>query len=230
MSAPPKDQKPDAFLEEMIEIVSSAASANVLLDRSYYGEQLWSQIYNRTPMINEEGIEILREIEDSVGVERILMMDSNVEAHWQRCVDNQEPLTKTQFVKARALYSAMADKYNFTRMSLDKFLGQTLPKSEPKATEPKVEEQPIAVAAGQSKMTKEQLKLERANAINTVLSKRLIKPKGELYDELESSVRAFLNNELARIFGTTTNTKDFNNDEVEILKLFCQRLRNKEKT
>jgi hypothetical protein len=77
-------------------------------------------------------------------------------------------------------------------------------------------------------LTKEQLKLERANVINDVLSKRILKAKGPMYDELERSVRHFLNGELGKIFGNAAPTSGFSNEEVELLKFFCERLKSKE--
>src|ERR1035437_8949175 len=102
MSAPPKGQTSDLFLEEMMELIHNAASRDIFLDRSYYGEAcIWPKIYGRESLIDEQGLEVLRELEDSIGTQRILMHDPNSEAHWQRCVENNEPLTKVQFVKAR---------------------------------------------------------------------------------------------------------------------------------
>jgi len=242
-SAPPKGQTADNFLEEMMELVTSAATKDIFLDRSYYGEAcIWPKVYNRESLLPEENIEILQEIENSVGVKRILMCDPNSEAHWQRCVDNHEPLTKAQFIKARTLYSTMADKYGFERKTLKDFPDAVQPLPQP-ITPPKQ----ATVAAAQdgtnsttSKTednknqlgkTHEQLKLEKANAINEVLSKRLIKGKGQIYDELERSVRHFLNGELGKIFGNTANiskTPGFNDEEVDLLKFFCKHLKDKE--
>ncbi len=238
MSAPPKGQTADLFLEEMIELVSMAAHKDLVLDRSYYGEAcIWPKIYGREPLLDEQGLEVLRELEDTVGTVRILMHDPNSEAHWQRCVDNKEPLTKSQFVKARSLYSSMADKYGFDRKTLKDFPDavQPLPnaikepavsasssetspsKNPPKETGP---EQPLK--------SKEQMKLEKANIINEVLDKRIIKGKGPMYDEVERNVRHFLNTELGKILGTATATPGLSNEEIELLKFFCKRLKDKE--
>jgi hypothetical protein len=236
MSAPPKGQTADLFLEEMMELVHSAASRDIFLDRSYYGEALiWPKIYGREPLIDEQGLEVLRELEDSVGTMRILMHDPNNEAHWQRCVDNNEPLTKAQFVKARSLYSSLADKYEFERKTLKDFpdADQPLPQTDAQAksvqhgsseaASPSVP----AKTAGNNK-TKEQLKLERANIINEVLEKRIIKGKGPMYDDVERSVRTFLNMELGKILGTSTATPGLSSEEIELLKFFCKRLKDKE--
>lgn len=245
-SAPPKGQTADNFLEEMMELVSSAANKDILLDRSYYGEAcIWPKIYNRESLLPEENIEILREIEVTVGVKRILMYDPNSEAHWQRCVDNKEPLTKTQFIKARTLYSTMADTYEFERKTIKDFpeAVQPLPTAihikDAKLTAESVQPTDATStspcnnsksAVTELAKTNEQIKLEKANVINEVLSKRLIKDKGPMYDEIERGIRHFLNGELGKIFGKTEPLKNqpFDNEEVELLKFFCKRLKNKE--
>ena len=247
MSAPDKAMmQPDyigpSYLDMMVEMLTSMGGRDVVLDRSHYGELIWPQVYGRKPLLNEDDMEILREIESNMDVKRILMFDPNSEAHWQRCVDNNEPLTKVQFVKARSLYSGMADKYDFERKILKDFPGaeQPLPalnkaqSAKPNTTpDTSAEANSSAQEAGNNKSntlvkSKEQLKLERANIINEVLEKRIIKGKGAMYDDVERSVRHFLNTELGKILGTTTATPGLSNEEIELLKFFCKRLKDKE--
>jgi len=243
MSAPPKGQTADLFLEDMIEIISSAAHKDVFLDRSYYGEiAVWPQIYGRQSLLDEQGLEVLRELEETVGTVRILMHDPNSEAHWQRCVDNKEPLTKSQFVKARSLFSGMADKYGFERKTLKDYpdAEQPLPaQNKDKSVKPNSTSDANTSSDSPAKevgsdrsniisKSKEQLKLERANIINEVLDKRIIRGKGPMYDDVERSVRHFLNMELGKILGTTTSTPGLSNEEIELLKFFCKRLKDKE--
>jgi hypothetical protein len=246
MSAPDKEMsKPGyegpSYLEQMVEMLGAFSGHNIVLDRSHYGELIWPQVYGRAPLLSDEDIEYLREIEAHLDVTRILMHDPNNEAHWQRCVENNEPLTKPQFVKARSLFSSMADKYGFERKTLRDFpdAEQPLPVSQPKApvqvpvdaTRSERENGSVSapVTPGSNK-TKEQLKLERANIINEVLEKRIIKGKGPVYDEVERSVRHFLNTELGKILGTPApaNASGFSTDEIEILKFFCKTLKDKE--
>lgn len=226
------------YLEQMVEMLTSFSGHNVVLDRSAYGELIWPQVYNRAPLLSSEDIEYLREIEVNLDTNRILMHDPNNEAHWQRCVDNNEPLTKPQFVKARSLFSSMADKYDFERKTLKDFPDavQPLPPSDSK----KLDQQPADLESSNSApqvksgvsgthKTKEQLKLERANIINEVLDKRIIKGKGPMYDDVERSVRHFLNTELGKILGSSSPAiSGFSNEEVELLKFFCQKLKDKE--
>ncbi|CAM6003902.1 unnamed protein product [Sphagnum balticum] len=180
MSAPPKGYSSDQYIGEMVDMLTSFSGRDVVLDRSHYGELIWPKIYGRDPLLTDDDMEMLREIEDQLGVTRVLMHDPDSKAHWQRCVDNKEPLTQTQFVKARALYSAMADKYGFDRKTLKDFpdAEQPLPanikaqsKSTSISTDTSAEASSPAKEAGDSKSntlskSKEQLKLERANIIN----------------------------------------------------------------
>lgn len=237
MSAPPKGTSNSTYMGEMIDMLTSFAGRDVVLDRSHYGELIWPAVYGRESLLTEEDIEALREIEDSLDVERILMHDPNVDAHWKRCVDNKEPLTKIQFVKARNLYYSMADKYAFSRKTLSDFpeasqlaAQVSASKSTPTNTESLPSNgQAASTAAVSDSRTPQQIKLDRANAINEVLAKRIIRGKGAVYDELERSVRGFLNTELGKLFGgSSQTTNSFSPDEVQLLKFFCERLKEKE--
>ena len=248
MSAPDKAMSQPGYvgpnyLDQMVELLTSISGRDIVLDRSHYGELIWPQVYNRPALLTDEDMEYLREIENNMDPVRILMHDPNNEAHWQRCVDNKEPLTKAQFVKARSLYSTLADKYGFDRKTLKDFPDavQPLPPTSDRsrsAADDKESQRQVADAAqsstsdkanvGEIGKTKEQLKLERANIINEVLSKRIIKGKGSMYDDVERSVRHFLNTELGKILGTAAPAHNFSNEEIELLKFFCKRLKDKE--
>lgn len=237
LSAPPKGTTPDQYLDEMVNLISSAAHTDIVLDRSHYGELVWSSIYNRNPLLSEEDISILQEIEGSVGTTRVIMHDPNIEAHWQRCVDNNEPLTKAQFMKARALYHGLAKKYNFELLTLPEFL-QKINKNEP--TEPvsinSSTETVVSVTTDLNKLSKSTStdlrspkmdKLDRANAIKEVLSKPILKHKNPYFELLESDIRVFLEGELNKIFGISSSDS-LSNEEILLLKLFCKRLKQKE--
>lgn len=227
-SAPAKGMTADLFLEEQMQLISAAAHKDIVLDRSYYGELVWPQVYGREPLLSEESLEVLRELEQSVGTQRILMHDPNVEAHWKRCVDNKEPLTKPQFVKARTLFSSMAEKYGFERKTLLDYPEIPLVAQEPKVKEVvTAAEKPVAAP----KLTNEQQKLETANAINEVLGKRIVKQKGLIYDKIEINLRTFLNTELGKILGTKMEnpTGQFSTEEVELLRFFCKKLKENQK-
>lgn len=236
MSAPAKGTIADAYMGEMIDMLTGFAGHDVVLDRSHYGELVWPHVYGRPPLLTDDDMEALREIEDSLDVTRILMHDPNVEAHWKRCVDNKEPMTKPQFIKARKLYSELADKYGFSKKTLKDFpeasqlAAQVAAVSSPAPHSAEVQVDGSA-ASGPSvsdSRTPQQIKLDRANAINEVLAKRIIRGKGSVYDELERSIRGYLNTELGKLFGAQQNKTEFSTEEVELLKFFCQRLKSKE--
>ena len=242
MSAPPKEQTEDDFLQEMVDILSKAATKDVILDRSFWGEIVWSQVYGRKSKLSPEGIEILQEIEESVGTKRILMHDNNVEAHWQRCVDNKEPMTKVQFVKAKSLFSQLAQTYGFELITLPQFLKQYPDAAEFNKPQEKKEESvgesvqltqstptpaPVIVQDGK---TAEQLKLEKANAINDILSKRILKNRSPIFDDLENEIRSFLNSKLANIFGQGSNSESLTADEIKFYKLMFKKAKEKGET
>lgn len=230
-SAPPKGMTADMFLEEQMQLVSSAAHKDIILDRSYYGELVWPQVYGRESLLSEENLEVLRELEESVGTTRILMHDPSVEAHWKRCVENNEPMNKQQFVRARALFSTVAEKYGFSRKTLQDF--PEIPIVPQEAKSKPVVDAPVATSTAPiaPRLTKEQMKLETANAINEVLSKRIVKNKGPIFDSIEINLRTYLNAELGKILGTKTETVvgQFSNEEVEMLRFFCKTMKDKQK-
>jgi thymidylate kinase len=230
LSAPPKGTTSDQYLEEMVNLISSAAHTDLVLDRSHYGELIWSSVYGRTPLLSEDDIAILQEIEGSVGTTRVVMYDPNMEAHWQRCVDNNEPLNKTQFMKARALYLNLAKKHNFELLTLPEFLEKTSKDKQDKMVEEAIQEveQPKSKALPKDIKSVKMDKLDRANAIKEVLSKPILKNKNPYFELLEADIRVFLENELNKVFGISASSDSLSNDEIALLKLFCKRLKQKE--
>jgi hypothetical protein len=231
LSAPSKKYKEPgytgpSYLDDMMDLLQQAATKDIVLDRTHYGELIWPTIYGRDAMLSEEDIETLREMEDAVGVKRILMHDPDMEAHWKRCVDNNEPLTRPQFLRARTLYERMAKKYGFEKTTLTEVPGfEDIASAEPsKTATPVAQEQPKKEST--TAKSKEQIKLEKANAINDVLSKRIIKSKGGAYDEIESEIRAHLNKSLGIILGSE-QPDSFSKDEMALLRALVTRLKEK---
>jgi len=217
-----------SYLEEYVEMLLSFQGKNVVMDRFWDGEFVWSKVYGRIPLLTEEDLETLQEIERSMDVQYILMHDQNVEAHWKRCVDNKEPLTKAQFVLARKLYGELADKYGFQRKTLSDFPEVPITAQEAQVSKTDSQEKPAAPVL---KLTNEQVKLETANAINEVLGKRIVKQKGPIFDKIEINLRTFLNTELGKILGTKTENigTQFSSEEVELLRFFCKKLKENQK-
>jgi hypothetical protein len=251
LSAPAKGITPDQYLQEMIDLISSAATKDIVLDRTHYGELVWPQIYGRKALLDEESIEALREVEESVGVQRLWMTDDDLKAHWQRCVDNKEPLDKAQFTRARGLFSSLANKYGFEKVTLQTFLKQfpdakdivdssTAANLEAKTnvvnvsdlatSSTQVEIQaPILQVPILNKKSPEQHKLEVANAINEVLSKRILKSKGIVYDDIENEIRHFLNTKLGKLLGGASSSGELSltQDEIKFYKTMYKRANDK---
>lgn len=242
LSAPKKGTSPDQYLQEMVDLLQTASTKDIVLDRTHYGELIWPNIYNRAPLLDEESFEILREIENSVGTQRLWMTDDDLKAHWQRCVDNKEPLDKAQFTRARGLYSSMAQKYGFEKVTLQTFIKQfpdaqaivdqqdannLETKTLQVATEVEIStELASSTSAKHPGKTPQQHKLEVANAINDIMSKRIIKTKGFIYDDLENEIRHFLNIKLGKLLGGDGNELSLTQEEIKFYKTMYKRAMN----
>jgi len=214
-----------SYFDDYIEMLMSFNGKNVVMDRFWDGELVWPFIYNREPLLSEEEIETIREIESAMGVNYILMHDPDSKAHWQRCVDNKEPLTRSQFIHANAAYQKMAAKYGFEIKTLSDFTPIVLPKVSPVESAPLMESHMEIKAINK---TPEQIKLEKANALNEILSKRIIKQKGEYYDQIEKDIKIYLNNKLGSLLGSNILEDTFSQNEIRILKTLVDRLKEKE--
>jgi len=220
-----------SYLDEIIEILMNCDGKNVVFDRSWFGELLWSQVYGRQPQLSEDDIDVIREYEEHNQAQRILMVDLDVEAHWQRCVANKEPMNRRQFEDARRLYSKMAHTYQFSILSLPEFIKQnpsTIAESMPIIKTDTLAPSVEVPQTSSRNMSPEQATLEKANAINTILkSKRLFKQQGWPYDDLENQVRIFLNDRLGDLLGRSKDNGILSKEDILIVKEFVKRLRDK---
>lgn len=234
-----------SYADEILDLYMSCDNKDVIFDRSIYGELVWPHVYGRKPMLNDDDIEVLREFEDRNQTERVLLVDPNKEAHWERCVRNNEPLNANQFKVANRLYEKLAHEQLFMPRQLGDYVDtktindgedvSSLEKSEPDDKGQGQDSIPSKQVADRPvpKKTEEDLsenrfeKLETANAINQLLSKRIIRNKGPIFDLLEEDLREFLDSKLSEIFGSKTDTQSFTDQEIQILKIFCQRLNEK---
>jgi hypothetical protein len=240
LSAPGKEfHAGNTYLDAMVDLLQRGASRDLVIDRTHYGELVWPQVYGRKPLLTEEDYEILREIEDSIGVKRILMHDPNAEAHWQRCVDNKEPLTKAQFARARSIYATMGAQHGFESITLPAFCKEFgLDEELGPPNKPATQQETSSDAPQQSGNTPQRSQksgpvdqrqlLEKANAINDILEKRILKKGGALYDDLENDVRTFLNSKLAAIFGNSGSVSSLSPEEIVFFKAMYKRVTEKE--
>jgi len=231
-----------SYLDEMVDLLMSKDGQDVVWDRSWYGEMIWPHVYGREPQLSEDDLEVIREFEERNQTAHILMIDPNVEAHWKRCVDNKEPMNRVQFEKARQLYSKMAHTYNFAVTSLPQFLEHTPDATTTKnppvvtTTPPSNPNPPSSVSVkavvdspGKPKITPEQEKLERANAINSILKlKRIFKQEMWPYNELETGVRHYLNDQLGDLLGLQKQAQSLTKEDIQIVKEFVKRLKDKQ--
>jgi len=226
-----------SYLEEMVNIYNMYSGKDVIFDRTSYGETIWPDIFNRQPQLNAEDLEYLERLEYNNDAVKYLMWDENIEAHWQRCTDNKEPLNRLQFVQAARLYDELVTKFNFEKKQLGDF-DLTDSTSSTEELSDKIETNGDASVSEDIRQSGESIdtklrcvltleeRLERANAIRSLLKSPLIKKKGEIFAELESNIKEFLEQELEDIF-SEPKKEDFTKDEVQILKIYAQRIKEK---
>lgn len=246
-----------SYAEDLAEMFVGFGNQNIVLDRSHYGEQIWSSVYNRPAALNQDDLNMLIPLEGP-NVRRILMHDPDINAHWKRCVENKEPLDQVQFSHARKLFHSLVDLYSFEVKSL-KDIPQlvaeiTGEKQLTKSTDSSANivnsdavvhigggERGVIVSSSSSisenaaslvktkdhSMTPEQLKLLQANAINDVMTSRIVKKKGDAYDILEDKIRYFLNTELGLLLGTSKMNDSFTEEDIVILKALVNKVKEK---
>jgi hypothetical protein len=236
-----------SYMEEMIDLYSTYAGKDVIFDRSAYGELVWPEIYNRQALLTSEDYEYLQQLEYNNDAVKILMYDENKDAHWQRCVDNKEPLTRQQFIHATRLYEEMSKTYNFEKKQLKDFTknirGDSTDKASQSGSSSEKSNDRGSSMSGilrssdddsgyedsqlrgvvQSALDK---KLERANAIRDLLSAPIVRKKGSSFQELEKDIKLFLEQQLENIFNEPKQD-DFTDEEVKILKIYAQRIKEK---
>lgn len=247
----------ESYLEELVELYQKHAGQKVVWDRTPYGELIWSQTFGRKQMLSEEDIDYLSGIERNNDAEHILMYDENIEAHWQRCVDNKEPLTRQQFGRANIFYDRLVKDYGFVKRQLSDFPGFERIKSGrdggtgdsvilPNEESLHKHDGNIDVTGSGTPVTglgneisirtngaspsivgSIEDKLERANAIRSLLQGQILKKKGGSYDDLELVLRGFLQQELDKLFTAKSSTQELTDEEVGILKLYVKRIKEK---
>lgn len=238
-----------SYLEEILEMYTEYAGKDMVFDRSPYGELVWPEIFGRESLLNDEDFEYLRQIEYNNDSVRILMYDEDEDAHWQRCLANNEPLNKSQFFHATRLYENMSKTYEFEKRQLTDFKKTQSGDSRNKESDDKSLSKsqnlrdsgvPGSLRSSDSgpasdpedsefrRVVHTQLdkKLERANAIRDLLGGPIIKKKGDAFSQLEKDIRSFLEQQLEIIFHEP-KTNDFTDEEIQILKIYAKRIKEK---
>lgn len=245
-----------SYLEEIVEMYSIYKGKDVVFDRTPYGEMIWPEIFNRMPLLNKDDYEYLQQLEYHENAERYLLFDEDVEAHWKRCLANNEPINRVQFKTAERLYDRLVDDYDFERKQIGDFSslathsvhsgtedtkGTSGSKSDAKGSN---EDGGNSSVSGSDKRAKQtpinedehantdanadtmERKLDRANAIRSILSGQIVKKKGSVYADIEQDIRAFLEKEIAKLF-VKGNEEGFTEDEILILKNMAKRIKEK---
>ena len=229
-----------SYLDELIELMMQYDGKDVVFDRTQYGELIWPTVFGgREPLLSEEDLEVLKDFESKNATEYYLMYDEDVESHWSRCVENKEPLTRRQFDLARIMYEELVDHYGFTKFQLKDF-DHLLPEEESAENDiaegeddikgktendqsPSPSSSAVKVAQETECLTDQQKRLQKANAINSLLSKRIVKQRGQFFDDLEKDIKGFLNSKLEALLGN--ESKSLTQEEIDMVKLFCERIK-----
>lgn len=254
MSAPDKKYSTPGYigptyLDELINTYMDYDGQDVVFDRSPYGELVWSNVYGRKPLLSDEDIEVLGEFEFNNHCEHVLMVDKDRQAHWKRCVQNNEPLTFSQFSAAGTLFLKIAEKYKFQIRELKDYAeleksfkesaadkrksasgdDNASPKAGATVKAGAIQDADARSAPPANKVQEASglSKLEKANAISAVIRKRIIKQTGGAFDELESELNAFLSARLDELMGNSVKPA-FSDSETQILKMFCKQLIDKQ--
>ena len=245
----------ESYLEEMVNLYQNLAGQKVVFDRTTFGELIWSQVYGRQQMLSEEDIDYLSNIERNNDVKRILMYDSNTDAHWQRCVDNKEPLTRQQFGRANIFYERLVRDYGFIKKQLSDFpgFGDIKSSSNDRGASSNIlsSEEELYKNSGDTNTTQItsqtttvggecgvglipashntgsiEDKLERANAIRALLQGQIVKKKEGVYVDIDKGIREYLQGQLDQLFTPPKRHEEFlSNEEISILKLYVQRIK-----
>lgn len=250
MSAPDKRYfKPGysgpSYLEDIVDLYNACAGKDVVFDRSPYGELVWPEVFNRDSMLTHEDIEYLQNIEYNNDTVKVFMYDENKEAHWQRCVSNNEPIDRRQFLLANRLYEDMVNRYNFDKRQLKDFQDEShesVHKSSDIAKnkgsddgsdktirlerQESTESDPEQLQIQQIFRNSFDQKLERANAIRELIGLQIIKKKGVVFSQIENEIKVFLQKQLENIF-LEQSEDSFTDDEVKILKIYAQRIKDR---
>lgn len=250
-----------SYMDYIVDLLMQYDGQDVVFDRSWYGELVWPHVYGRKSLLDDDDFEVIKEFEKNNNAKLILMIDKDQNAHWQRCVNNNEPITFQQFNTATKIYSSLAFKHGFIPMELsddikssvnkihvdsdgeqenlnknrqdedslvsDKYISKRDHSLKDRKNAGKNDKSISSKTEKEINLKDEKEKLQYANAINSVLSKRIIKSQGDLYDALDKEIRLFLENKLSALFGAK-NDQVFNDEEVKILKVFCERLKEKQ--
>jgi len=240
-----------SYLEEMVEMYSLYSGQNVVFDRTVYGELIWPEVFLRMPLLNNEDLDYLAQLEYNQEAVKYLMVPEDTEAHWKRCVANKEPINRIQFVQAARLYDKLELERGFERKQLSDFsaLAEESDKLEAETKDRKDKlqkdkkdtdadggntntvgsnkdaETPNETSKSRSVASMEE-RLSRANAIRAILGSKILKKKDSVYNNIEKDIRGFLEDQLERLFEKKSE-KTFTEDEVQILKIYAQRIKEK---
>lgn len=117
MSTPAKWHTRDTYFAEMLHLIAMTAGKNVVIDRTWYGELVWPQIFGREPLLNIYDCSALTAICRSLHgyVDKYYMHDPDHQAHLARIAKFKEP--GYNFANARRLYEEVRKSASFSKLT-----------------------------------------------------------------------------------------------------------------
>jgi thymidylate kinase len=119
MTAPAKWHTRETYFAEMLHTIALTAQKNVVIDRTWYGEAVWPQVYNRVSLLTDDDMETLTEAALALhdgAVHKLYMFDDDAEAHLKRMSEFKEPAYDVQL--ASRLYDDMTRRHGFMPITL----------------------------------------------------------------------------------------------------------------
>lgn len=116
MTAPAQWHTPQSYMTEMLHLIASTSGKNVVIDRSWYGELVWPNVFYRTPLLSYSDADALTSVARTVHrgqIELFYMYDPDHDAHLARISKFAEPTYDLDYV--RSLYDSVT--WTFQRLT-----------------------------------------------------------------------------------------------------------------
>jgi thymidylate kinase len=114
MTAPAKFHTRESYFAEMLHTIALTAGKNVVIDRTWYGEQVWPFVYDRTPLLSMEDMRALTAVATHLhrhDLHLYYMYDNDKDAHQARLREFKEP--SYDYDSVTNLYQTMVTLHPF---------------------------------------------------------------------------------------------------------------------
>jgi len=237
------DYSGPTYENELLDLYLKYDGQDIVWNRTPHEEHMWSTIYNTKILIPKEELDEFVGIGEQNNAVYYLVQDDDLTEQWKRCLEANEITSKEDYKTARILFENMASEFGFIKISnVDDFIKTKTTEKKPvvKKTITKIEDiKPTLAEHIEAEneeyillKTPEQVRLEKANAISSLLDKRILKKTGEHYDNIENEVREFLNGKLSTLLGISSEsipTQGLSFEEIHLIKIWLKAFKEKMK-